>query len=109
MNSQFNECLSYYDYKLKVSRRNIFLLTIIAGFINLVLLVPDLSLIGDGAARTMIAIIRIMYSIVLFIVSYIVRSIKSFKLFTLIISLCEATAGAIFLLCFQPIPPTEFF
>jgi len=108
MDLQFNECVSYDDYKLKVSRRNIHLLIIIAGFINLVLLLPDLSLIGIGAPGIMIAIIRIMYSIALFIVSYKVKDINSYKLVTIIISACEAAAAAIFLYVFSQYPQPNF-
>jgi len=101
MDLPVSERLSYYDYKLKVSRQYVYQLIIIAGFMNLLLLVPDLALIKDGAARIMIAIIRIVYSIVLFILSFRIKAISSFKLVSVIVSLCELAAGAIFLFVFS--------
>lgn len=92
---------SYFDYKLKFSKRSLFILLIATGLINLFLLIPDLTLIENPATRINITIIRVSYSILLFITCYKYRTIVSFKLLSVIISICELIAAGIFLFVFS--------
>jgi hypothetical protein len=88
---------SYYDYKLKASKRYINILVHITGFINLFLLIPDLTLVQGLAAKISIAIIRTAFFVMLTVIACNVKSINSFKLFSYIITFCEVMGTGILL------------
>ncbi|MFB0919427.1 MAG: diguanylate cyclase, partial [Oscillospiraceae bacterium] len=71
------------------------------GLINLSMLIPDLKLIDSASTRLSIAIIRIIYTLILLIFALKIKSITSFTVLSLIISLCELIAVGIFLFVFS--------
>ncbi len=93
--------LSYFDCKLNLSRRYVIILVIVAGLINLSMLIPDLKLIESAAARIDILIIRSVYSLILLVVAFKVNNIKSFRVLSAVISICELIAMGIFLFVFS--------
>lgn len=92
---------SFFDCKLNSSRRYIFVLIIVVGIINLLMLIPDMELIENASARLGIAIMRIIYTFILLIVALRVKSITSFRVLSYIVSLCELIAVGIFLFVFS--------
>lgn len=88
---------SYYDYKLKASKRYINVLVLITGFINLFLLIPDLTIVPSLGAKISIAIIRAAFFVMLTVIACNVKSINSFKLFSYIITFCEVMGTGILL------------
>lgn len=103
-----NEYSSYLDHKLNVFRKHINILILAAGLINLLLIIPDLSLIENTSSKTSITIVRTVYSLILFIVSYRIKSLKSFEPFSIVISICEIAGMAIFLFVFCQYPQPNF-
>ncbi len=106
--STLKECPSYFDYKLQATRNYVYKLLICVSFINLLLLIPDLTMIGNTSAKICISIIRPVYSITLFILSYRIKEIKSFKSFSIINSICELIAVGIFLFVFSQYSQPNF-
>lgn len=104
--SNNSECLTldkrsaYFDYKLHATQAYVYKLLIGVSIINLLLLIPDLAIIENSNAKICISILRPVYSLVLFILSYRIKVIKSYKSFFVINSVCELIAVAIFLFVF---------
>ncbi len=92
---------SYYDYKLTVSQNYIRILIFIAGLINLLFLIPDIILIDSTAKRVTIIILRVFFSLTLLAVHLQIKNIKSFKQFSVITTIVEILALAIFLFVFS--------
>lgn len=91
----------YFDYKLSVSQNYINILVLVSGLVNLFLLVPDLAFIESAPTRIAITIIRIVFSAILFVVGFKIKSIRTFKTFSIVLSLSEILALAIFLFVFS--------
>jgi diguanylate cyclase (GGDEF)-like protein len=90
----------YYNYRLFISRKYLGIVAFITAVFNLMLLVPDLTLIGDVSKRTIIIIVRSVFSFMLFGVFFLVNRIKTFRMFSIIISSCELISIVNFLLVF---------
>lgn len=88
---------SYFDYKLSVSRKYIHILFLITGLANLLLLIPDMTLIGDAADRTGILIVRILFSVLLLGMRILEKRIQTFRTFSVVITCCEFAGLAVFL------------
>lgn len=95
-----DERTSYFNHKINAYRKPTSILIIMAGLVNLLMLFPDLELIESTAAKISIVIIRVLYSTILFIISYRFKDIKSFKPFSIIVSICEVLGILIFLFVF---------
>lgn len=95
------ERLAYHNHRLSSSRRYIVGLIYIAAVINLLLLIPDLLLIEKESAKISVAAVRVVYSLILFILRFNVKAIRSFDTFSVVISLSEACAMGIFLFVFS--------
>lgn len=93
--STFNIQSDYYSYKLGTSKKFVRIMILAAALFNFILLIPDLYLI-DGNVKNL-CIIRIAYSLILLGVYFQLKNIKTFKLFSLVITVCELTAFTIFL------------
>lgn len=98
----------YFDYKFHATLSYYYKTLICVSFINLLLIIPDLMLIENPLARTLIMIIRPIYSALLFFVCYKSKDIKSYKSFFTINSICELIALAIFLFVFSQYSPPNF-
>lgn len=88
---------SYFVYKLSVSKKYIRIFIIAACLINLVMLIPDLALIKGEIMKISIAVIRVIFSLVLLGVFLKIKNIKTFGMFSLVVTGCELFAIAIFL------------
>lgn len=92
-----NTHIAYDDYKLQLSQKYTFLLAILACALNLVLIVPDWLLIEDAATRLVITVIRVLYSGLLVFVSVRIRRMTAFQPLSILITVSEALALAVFL------------
>jgi len=99
---------SYYDYKLFVSQKYISILILVASLVNLLLLIPDLTLIESTAKRISIIIVRVVFSLILISVHLRINKIKTFKQFAKVISICEIIAFVVFLFIFSLYSPPSF-
>ncbi|MBP8639357.1 MAG: GGDEF domain-containing protein [Oscillospiraceae bacterium] len=98
--SSLDDRTSYFNHKISAYRKPTSILIIMAGLVNLLMLFPDLELIGSMSAKISIVVIRVLYSIILFIISFNLKNIRSFKLFSIIVSISEILAILIFLFVF---------
>jgi diguanylate cyclase (GGDEF)-like protein len=90
----------YYNYKLLISRKYLGIVAFIAAVFNLMLMVPDLTLIDGVSKKASIVIIRSFFSLILFGVLFLVKRIKTFRVFSIIITACELFSIANFLFVF---------
>lgn len=95
-----NERAAYFNHKISFYRKPTSLLVLLAGLVNLLMLIPDLTQIENESVRISIIVIRAMYSIILFVISYKLISVKSFKPFSIIVTICEVIGTSIFLFVF---------
>lgn len=99
---------AYYAYKLRISKRYVYTFVIIAACINLLLLIPDLTLIESGARRITVLVIRAVYSALLLYFRFLYKRIKSFRKFSGILSGLEILALAVFLYVFHAYEQPDF-
>lgn len=90
----------YYNYKLLTSRKYLGIVSLIAAIFNLMLLIPDLTLIDGVLKKISITIVRTAFSLILFGVFLLVGRIKTFRTFSIIITACELFSIANFLFVF---------
>ena len=90
-----DEKLSYFNYKLDVSRKYVHLMILVAGVFNLTLLFPDM-LLADGSKKNAIIIIRVIYTVALLGVYVLTKRTKKFETFFKVVTACELAAFAIF-------------
>ncbi|MGE5614077.1 MAG: GGDEF domain-containing protein [Bacillota bacterium] len=95
-----DKLIEYYNYKLLISRKYLGIVAFIAAVFNLLLLVPDLTLIDGITKKISIAVVRVFFSLILFGVIFIVKRIKTFGMFSIIITACELFSVANFLFVF---------
>ena len=98
--SSLDEQASFFNQKMSVYRKPTSLLVILAGIINLLLLIPDLALIGSTSSKIGIIIIRVVFSIALFFLSYKFLHVTNFKPFSIVVTISEALGTTIFLFVF---------
>jgi len=91
----------FLDYRFSISKKYINVLTYAAALFNILLVVPDIALIGDASARMGVVIIRSVYSVMLAIVGFNSKRINSFKTFSVIVSFLEIMALWILLFVFS--------
>lgn len=84
--------LSFCDYKLRASFKYIRLMMLVVCLINLLLLIPDLSLITDTSSKIHIILIRSVYSVSLLTISFHIKKIKQFNTFSILITAFELFA-----------------
>lgn len=90
----------YYNYKSLTSRKYLSIVSLIAAIFNLMLLIPDLTLIDGELKKISIIIVRAVFSLILFGVFFLVGRIKTFRTFSIIITACELFSIANFLFVF---------
>lgn len=72
-----NERAAYFNHKISFYRKPTSLLVLLAGLVNLLMLIPDLTQIENESVRISIIVIRAMYSIILFVISYKLISLSA--------------------------------
>jgi len=102
------ERLAFYNHRLYTSQRYIRVLVLIASVINLILVIPDLLLIENDSVKISVAVIRVVYSLILFTLRFKAASIRSFKTYSILILICEAFAVGIFLFVFSQYSEPNF-
>ncbi|HPE16323.1 MAG TPA: GGDEF domain-containing protein [Oscillospiraceae bacterium] len=88
---------AYFDYKLSVSQKYLSLLLLLASLMNALLLIPDLALIQSEAGRIGVILLRVAFSFSLLGIGLGIKEIKAYRLFSLLITLCEILAFAVFI------------
>ena len=92
-----SEQVSYLDYKLETSKKYIRVLMLFLSFLNAMLLIPDLLYLNSADNRLNTIIIRTSFSLILILVFFLTKDFKTFRLFSLVITLCELFAFLVFL------------
>ncbi len=94
---------TYESSYLMQSQRFVGYLALAAGVLQMILLIPDLMYINRAMDRTMVLAMRIVTSLFVFIFSGIClkQAIRSFRLFSWMVSLFEGAAIIIFLIIFH--------
>jgi len=95
-----DKLMEYYNYKLSISRKYLGIIAFIASVFNLALLIPDLILVGGVLKKASIIAIRAVFSLILFGVPFLAKRIKTFNMFSIIITSCELFSVANFLFVF---------
>ncbi|MEN6593577.1 MAG: GGDEF domain-containing protein [Clostridiaceae bacterium] len=88
---------AYDDYKLQLSKKLIRIFAIVAGVLNLALIVPDWLLIGELKKSIIVVIIRVAYTVLMIATVIKTEKLHSFRLFALLVTAAEAIALAIYL------------
>jgi len=96
-----SECRAdYLDYKLKGSTEHLKVLAILFGIFNLMLLIPDKLMLTDMSAFAQVLAVRIVFSFLLFALYFRLKKIGSFRTLSLIVSIFELLAIAVFIFVF---------
>lgn len=90
-------CNTYDAYKINVSLKHLRLMALLAALINLFMIIPDMVLIQTVPGKIFVFLIRLLFSLLLIPISFILMNVKKYLYFCLIISLCEIIAVMIFL------------
>ena len=98
--SSLDEQSSFYNHRMSAYRKPTSLLVILAGLINLLLLIPDMAMIDSASSKISILIIRAVFSITLFFLSYKFLNITNFRPFSIVVTTCEVVGTLIFLYVF---------
>lgn len=88
---------AYEDYKLQLSQKLIPILAIVTSVFNFALIIPDWLLIGDLGKRILVVCIRALYSALVIYTAIKSKSMRSFRLFSAFVTVCEGLALAIFI------------
>jgi diguanylate cyclase (GGDEF)-like protein len=92
------ERISYDNYKLTSSLKYIRLMIQLVCIINLMLLIPDMILVGSVNGKILIAALRAVFSLTLLVVCFHIKKIKQFSTFSILITVFELFAILILLL-----------
>lgn len=87
---------SYYAYRFQTLRKYIHTTVLIAGFINLMLLIPDL-IITDAAAKIGIVLFRVLYFLLTVLLSTQIKRVNTFRVLSALISVLEILSVLVFL------------
>ena len=88
---------AYDDYKLQLSQKLIPILAIVTSVFNFALIVPDWMMIEDPNKRILVACIRAVYTVLAIYIGIKAKSMRSFRTFSVYVTVCEALALAIFI------------
>lgn len=86
---------AYGAYKLKIAQNYIYVLAIIASVFSVLLIICDINCIENQTARLTIAVIRYIYAVLLIFISGWLIRLKSFPIYSVVISLLELLSIAI--------------
>ncbi|MCE5189840.1 MAG: GGDEF domain-containing protein [Eubacteriales bacterium] len=86
---------AYGAYKLRTAQNYIYILAIIASVFSVLLIICDLNFANNQSSRLVVALIRYAYAILLIFVSGWLTRIKSFSIYTIVVSLLELVSVAI--------------
>ena len=87
---------AYDDYKLQLSQKLIPVLAIVTSVFNFALILPDWLLIEDFGKRILVVCIRALYSGLVVYTGIKSKTMRSFRVLSAFITVCEALALAIF-------------
>lgn len=87
---------AFFDYKLETSKKYIRNIIVIIALVNVLLLIPDMVLL-DSPSKVLCVIMRGAFSLILLLVFFQFKNIKTFKLYSTVTTACELAAIAIFL------------
>ncbi len=86
---------AYDEYKLKIAQNYIYVLAIVASVFSVLLIICDMNCIEDQPSRLVVAVVRYAYSVLLIFVSGWLTRLKSFKTYSILVSLLELLSMAI--------------
>ncbi len=94
---------AYESSYLVQSQRFVGYLALAAGVLQIVLLIPDLSHISRASDKTLVLVMRIMtsFSVLIFSAACLKQAMRSFRLFSWMVSLFEGAAIITFLIVFH--------
>ena len=99
---------AFFDSRLNASRRDLQILIVLSGGINLLLLIPDLILLDGPAEEIPVTVLRLVFSSVLLFLFFRIERIRSFQRLSLIITGCEFFALAVYLFVFTRYSRPDF-
>lgn len=99
---------AYYEYQLSVSSNLIKSVALITGLFNVLLIIPDIINITDPLGKFLMTAERSIFSILALLVFVYYKRIKTFKALSVIVSLYELAAGAIFMHVLSLYPSPDF-
>ena len=80
---------AYGAYKLRIAQNYVYVLAIFASVFSVLLIIFDIRSIQDQTVRLIIAMIRYLYAVLLIFVGGWLTRTKSFKTYTIVVSLLE--------------------
>lgn len=86
---------SYGAYRLRTAQNYIHILVIITSVLNLLFIICDINCVSSQTPRLIIAVARYGYSVLLIVVGGVLTRTKSYRVYTVLITLLEAIAVAI--------------
>ncbi len=86
----------YYAYRLEISRKYLRVMTIVISLLNLLFLWPDLTVIRDSSTRTTILFLRGFMILVLLVLFFNTRRLRTFKAYSLAVAACELMSLLVF-------------
>lgn len=98
---------AFFDSRLSASRRVLQILIVLSGGINLLLLIPDLTLL-DSDEKFPVTVLRLAFSSVLLLLFFRIERIRSFHRLSLMITGCEFFALAVYLFVFSRYSRPDF-
>jgi len=99
---------AYFDYKLRISKRYIYAFIIFAASCNLLLLIPDLTLIENGEKRAIVLLSRVLYTALLLFFRCMFKYIKTYRVFSVAAGCLQLLALAVFLYVFHAYEQPDF-
>ena len=94
---------AYQHARLRTSQKQISIILLIGGALNLLLLVPDVALTGNGSSLP-ILIVRGVFSLFIFALVKLIKHVRTFRMFSAVVSACELGTIAIFLFVLSRYP-----
>ena len=98
----------YFTYKLTASQKFMRFFCLLLALFNGVLLIPDLKLVDNAFANILIVILRIIFSLLLVGLYLEIQRIKTFRVFSCIVTAFELYAVFIFLFVLSRYDPPDF-
>ena len=99
---------AFFDSSLSASRRDLKILIALSGGINLLLLIPDLTLLDGPAEKIPVTVLRLAFSALLLLLFFRMGRIRSFQRLSLIVTGCEFFALIVFLFVFSRYSRPDF-
>ena len=100
----------YQQYLLMADQNHIAVIAFVIGMFNMLLLIPDLALVGSGTGKVIIMVIRLAYSAAAFIMAFLCYSnrVRTFIGFSTVVSIYELGAVGLYFCVMNQYQPPNF-